>query len=336
MNRSLELTALEQVPVFQGSRPEDAIHETVRLAVAVEELGYRRFWVAEHHGDASRGCASPSVLAAAIAVQTRSIRVGSGCVILPYTHPLRTAEEHLLLAALAPGRIDLGIGRGSSGVHVEEALGVAEDVGFPGSHARRVAELMRYLAAEYAPNPSTVLAIPAITQPPEVWIMAAGRGGALLAAALGLSLSLAYFLSGDAAEDAAKIYREAFIPSDTLTSPRLNVAARVACAATREEAETAAACIWIPSAIAAGLGDCGESGPYHPSLDIASRHRPTDAELAFRTANPHLVIYGTPDEVAEQLQDLGQRFGTDDVTITTSTPHLGDRIHMHSLIIDAL
>lgn len=106
------LSVLEQVAVFDGSHAAAAATETVALALAVERLGYQRFWVAEHHQDPSRGCAAPEVLATYIAARTSTIRLGPGCVLLPQTSPQRVHEQYSLLAALAPGRVDVGLGRG--------------------------------------------------------------------------------------------------------------------------------------------------------------------------------------------------------------------------------
>ncbi len=99
--------------VFNGSTAAAAARESVLLAMELERLGFTRFWVAEHHSDQSRACAAPEVISASIAAHTDLIRVGAGCVLLPYSSPLRTAEQYRLLEALAPGRADIGVGRGS-------------------------------------------------------------------------------------------------------------------------------------------------------------------------------------------------------------------------------
>ncbi|MDE8668421.1 MsnO8 family LLM class oxidoreductase [Pseudarthrobacter sp. H3Y2-7] len=334
----LSLNVLDQIPVFQGSSPQAAVRESVQLAAAAEDLHFKGFWIAEHHGDSSRACASPAVLLAAVASHTNTMRIGAGCILLPYASPLRVAEDFRMLLALAPARIDLGVGNGMGATAAaREALQGASN-SEPVTYAKQIQELTKLLAVK--PQIMDPLAVPVVGEEPEIWVMASGMRSALVAAALGLPLSLAHFISGESAWMAAAAYREAFVASKVCSAPRISLAVRVTCADTREEAEVLGNCFWVPASEGlhptAFLRSTPRFATGYPSKEDVRGHVVTADELHFRTINKHLNIVGDVEEVGNHLEMLARRYQTDEVTVTTTCPDLRARIRMYQLLSEHL
>ncbi len=212
---SFTLSILDQSTVVSGRTPGEAIRETMALARHADALGYRRFWMSEHHNSAAHAGTAPEILAAAIAATTQRIRVGTAGVMLPHYSSLKVAEQFRVLEAIAPGRIDLGLGRapGSDG-RTAFALNpnAAEAAGrFPA----QVMEVMGWLGDGLPENHlfRTITAQPVGETRPEVWILGSSDYGAQVAAYFGLPYSFAHFFTdGGGSEQAIAIYREAFRP----------------------------------------------------------------------------------------------------------------------------
>lgn len=330
----LSLNVLDQLPVFRGSSPSATVRESLQLASATEQLRYKSFWIAEHHGDPSRACASPAVLLASVAGHTKTMRIGAGCILLPYSNPLRIAEDFRMLLALAPNRIDLGVGNGmGASPAAREVLQGATNAG-PVVYAKQLQELIKLMAVK--PEDSYPVAVPVVRKTPETWVMASGMRSALVAAALGLPLSLAHFISGESALMAAAAYREAFVASQVCPAPRISLAVRLTCADSREEAEGLGACFWVPAS--AGLRasgsprDNGTLATTYPSKEDVRGHIATADELYFRAANKHLNIVGDIEEVTTELEILGRQYQTDEFTVTTTCPDLASRIRVYQLL----
>ena len=193
----IHLSALDQSPVRSGGTPSDAVQETVRLAQAVERLGYRRYWLAEHHGTDGFAGSAPEILVARVAAATRDIRVGSGGVMLSHYSPLKVAETFRLLELLYPGRIDLGIGRApGSDTRTARALAYGSQVGIEYFPAR-IADLVAFLEDS---TPATeafsgVRATPKAPSIPEVWLLGSSAQSAMYAAQFGIAFSFAHFIT---------------------------------------------------------------------------------------------------------------------------------------------
>ena len=211
---ALPIGILDQSPVLAGARPRDAVLATVALARDAERLGYHRYWLAEHH--AMRGLADPApeILLAYLAAQTTRIRIGTGGVLLPHYAALKVAEQFRMLDALAPGRIDLGIGRAPGGSQrVSLALESAEIQRFP----RQVSDVVGFLDGTLAEEHpfAKLVAMPGGDSSPEVWLLGSSDYSAALAAEMGLPFAFAHFISGDAA-GVTRMYRRHFRPSARL------------------------------------------------------------------------------------------------------------------------
>src|SRR5947209_3664701 len=238
------LSVLDQSPVSEGSTGADALHNTVDLARLTDELGYHRYWVAEHHGGPMLASASPEALIPAIASVTQGIRVGSGGVMLPHYSPLKVAETFTVLAALFPGRIDLGLGR-ASGTDPMTTFALQRDrrQAAPDDFPAQLAEVLALLEDDLPPeHPFARLAplLPGAPAAPEPWLLGSSPQSAVWAAQLGLPYSFAAFINPDGA-DIAALYRERFEGGRRLAEPRTMVAAWVICAETDAEAQRLAA-----------------------------------------------------------------------------------------------
>src|SRR5580658_9103955 len=232
---SLPVSVLDLVGMRTDESAGSAIARSVDLARQVEKLGYRRFWLAEHHSIEGLACSATALLIERVASATETIRVGSGGVMLPNHAPLVVAEQFGTLEALHPGRIDLGLGRAPGTDHATaRALRRARDLSvdtFPDD----VVELISYLLPS---DGSTMhpFANPGRGYLPEVWLLGSSTFSAQLAGILGLSFSFAYHFAPQQLDAALATYRESFQPSIVLGEPHVMVAASVICAPSAEEA----------------------------------------------------------------------------------------------------
>src|ERR1700761_7163304 len=235
----MQWSVLDQSPTSVGSPQDQAIRESVALAQLCDALGYARYWVSEHHNSGSIVGTAPEVLMAAVAATTTRIRIGSAGVMLPHYSALKVAEQFRVLDALAPGRIDLGVGRapGSDGL-TAHALNphsnAAED--FP----RQVQELEYWVSGKTLPEGHpyrSIQALPRGETVPDIWILGSSAYGAQLAAHLGLPYAFAYFFSdGVGVEEALALYRRNYRPTDTHPKPQATICVWALAADTDEEA----------------------------------------------------------------------------------------------------
>ncbi|MGC0948975.1 MsnO8 family LLM class oxidoreductase [Pantoea agglomerans] len=193
------LSLLDKAPVLQGESPTAALQRTLQMAQRAEEWGYHRFWLAEHHNTAQLASPSPEVLIAWIIAQTRHIRVGSGGVMLQHYSPYKVAENFNLLASLAPGRIDLGVGKAPGGLPLStHALQQGVDAAKKGSFAEQLQLLDSWLKPGQAdPDDEDLAATPLPSRPANRFLLGASEESARLAASLGWQFVFAAHLNGD-------------------------------------------------------------------------------------------------------------------------------------------
>jgi luciferase family oxidoreductase group 1 len=239
----LVLSVLDQSPVSEGSTGGDALRNTLDLARLVDELGYHRYWVAEHHNGPMLAGPSPEVLIGPIAMATARLRVGSGGVMLPHYSPLKVAESFSVLAGLFGDRIDLGIGR-APGTDPMTRCALQRDrrQAAPDDFPDQLAELLALLEDRMPPDhPFARLSkLPGLPHAPEPWLLGSSPQSALWAAELGLPYAFADFINPQGAP-IAQTYRERFVDSQRLAAPRIAVGVWAICADTDEEAQRLAA-----------------------------------------------------------------------------------------------
>lgn len=321
----IPLSILDLATVATGSTPAQALRETTLMAIEAERLGYRRFWVAEHHAIAAVASSAPAVLIAHLANVTSTIRIGSGGVMLPNHAPLVIAEQFATLEALHPHRIDLGLGRAPGTDHLTaRALRRSADLraeSFPDD----VVELIRYLLPSEGPaHPAPV---PGSGYLPEVWLLGSSTFSAQLAGMLGLPFSFAYHFAPALLDQALEAYRTHFKASMLLSEPQAMVAVSVLCTANEEEAR------WLSGSTALSIvqRSTGRMGKL-PSPEEAAAHvfTPGERSLVDKTMATHLV--GDPKTVCEGLTALIQRTGADELMLSTRTHTYDTRALSFALI----
>ncbi|MGW4498385.1 LLM class flavin-dependent oxidoreductase [Micromonospora sp. NPDC004336] len=322
---NVPLSVLDLAPVAAGATAGEALRHTTELARRTEELGYHRFWVAEHHNMPGIASSAPAVLLAHLAAHTSTIRLGSGGVMLPNHAPLVVAEQFGTLDALHPGRIDLGIGR-APGTDQVTALALRRTMeglsaeGFP----RELADLMNYFTGE---RPGPITATPGRGQQPAVWLLGSSGFSAQLAGMLGLPFSFAHHFSSQHTLPALALYRQSFRPSRWLAEPYAMVAVNAVCADTDERAE------WLagPSALSLLRLRSGRPGPL-ASPDEAAAYPYTEIEREFVRQRRDGQAMGSPETVRQQLGDLLARTGADELMLATLVYDVADRVRSFELI----
>jgi len=327
MDRPLRLGVLDQSPVVdgaaQGERPVD-------LAIHSEQLGYGRYWVAEHHGHAMIAGASPEVLIAAIAARTERIRVGSGGVMLPHYSPLKVAENFAALCGLYPGRIDLGLGR-APGSDRQTMLALQRDrrQPSPDDFPEQLAELLAYLEDDFPPGHplARLAALPGGPQRPDVWLLGSSPQSGIWAAQLGLPYAFADFFSSSGAPIARR-YREEFEPSSRRAEPYVAIAVAAICADTDAEAQRLASSRRMTSALR-HAGRIVPLPPVEKALEFLERHGDTLPAEADNRA-----IVGSPEVVRASLEEVADVYGADEVLVVTMTHEHAARRRSYELVSD--
>ncbi|PRA80332.1 LLM class flavin-dependent oxidoreductase [Microbacterium sp. MYb66] len=313
------LSVLDLVPVRTGQTSAEAVASSLSLAETADRLGYRRYWFAEHHNMPAVASTTPPVLIAAAATRTNRLRLGSGGVMLPNHAPLIVAEQFAALEAIAPGRIDLGLGRapGSDPVITQllRGSGTTSDVEQFPRHVQDIAALLSGDGATVrftSGGEYTVRATPAATGSPEVWLLGSSDYSAQLAASQGLPYVFANHFSGQGLERALDLYRTGYRPSEEHPEPRTFLTVNAVAAPTQEEAEARAL----------------------PQLRMMARLRLNQPLLALETveeaasaatdaATDEVVqaararwFVGTGESVAAEIRAFAERHGVDEVMLS--------------------
>ncbi|MEM8922725.1 MAG: LLM class flavin-dependent oxidoreductase [Actinomycetota bacterium] len=323
------LSVLDLAMVPQGASSGDALAATTALARRAEELGYTRFWVAEHHNMATVASTSPPVLMAHLAASTSTINVGSGGVMLPNHAPLAVAEQFALLEALHPGRIDLGIGRApvtdrATAVALRRTTDHREEEQFP----RNVIDVMGLLGDRRTDDGlwDRFRATPDARTWPNVILLGSSAFSAQLAGVLGLPFAFAHHFDMGGTTQAVSVYREYFEPSAVLDAPKVIVTASVVAAPTAAEAEHLAG----PFRLSRHGLRTGRPMPMLPP-DEAAAH----PDFATATSTATRSIVGSATEAAAGLAHLAAQTEADELMINTATHGLDDRLRSLELVADA-
>jgi len=315
MPAPIRLSVLDQSPIAEGSSGSHALRNTIDLARLCDELGYMRYWVAEHHGGPMLAGPSPEALIGPIAAATSRIRVGSGGVMLPHYSPFKVAETFSLLSGLFPGRIDLALGR-AAGTDPMTTFALQRDrrQAAPDDFPQQLAELLAYLKDELPPDhPFTRLAktLPGRPELPEPWLLGSSQQSAIWAAELGLPYAFADFINAGGAEIAA-LYRERFAEHEHADArPVTAVAVWVICAGSDEEAQRLAASGRMTFTLLR-RGELIAVPPPEKALEWLAGE-----EQAPRTPGPvggkRRAVVGTPGAVRAELEDVAVKYGADEV-----------------------
>jgi luciferase family oxidoreductase group 1 len=303
-------SVLDRSRTREGHEGPEALRDTVRMAQEVERLGYHRIWVSEHHGVPGVAGSAPTVLAAAVAAATRTIRVGTGGVMLPNHQPLVVAEQFGVLESLFPGRVDMGLGRSVGFTDgVRKALGRDKDDA--GDFAGQLEELLGWFRGTSATG---VHARPAegLIVPP--FVLAMGEG-ATIAARAGLPMVIGDLRNREKMLRGIDHYRETFRPSAWASEPYVVISGTIAVAGTPQEARR----LLLPEAWSMAHSRTHGTFPPLPPAERVEALRMSDKERGFYESGLRGHIVGTEDEVADELETVLKDSGADEVLVTTST-----------------
>ena len=328
----MKLSILDQSPVIRGHTPAQAVNETIKLAQAADELGYSRYWLAEHHALQALGDPCPEILVTRVAAATSRIRVGTGGILLPYYSPFKVAEQFRMLEALFPQRIDLGIGRAPGG---DQTTAMAMGGGrYPS--AENFPEQVQYLVAYLddampAGHPfAKVKAQPMGDTSPEVWLLGSSDYSGALASELGLRFAFAHFISAEGGDQVMRDYKRKFQPSAREADAHALLAVFVICAETDEEAERRAKSINLRRLNM----DYGINSPV-PDVAEAEARELNEAERQRVAYHRRRVVYGSPDTVKAGLIALAERFDADELMVITITGDYRTRLESYRLLAEA-
>jgi len=317
-------SVLDLAPIVEGATPAEALGNSLDLARHVEGLGYRRFWLAEHHNAVGIASAATAVVIAHVAAGTSTIRVGAGGIMLPNHAPIVIAEQFGTLASLHPGRIDLGLGR-APGTDRLTVLALRRDPSAADTFPQEVIELRRYLAD---PLPGqAVRAIPGAGTKVPLWILGSSLYGAQLAAVLGLPYAFASHFAPDALLPALEIYRETFEPSEQLREPYAMVGANVVVADTDEEA------LHLFTSAQQSFTNIfrGRRGQLPPPIDdIEAYWTPLEKEQTSAMLSRSFV--GSPESVHRALEAFVAETSADEIIVASAIHDHAKRLRSYDLL----
>ncbi|PJE94098.1 alkanal monooxygenase [Streptomyces carminius] len=341
------LSVLDLAAVGAGQTTSDALRTSVEIARLAERRGYHRLWVAEHHSMPGVASSSPAVILAHLAAHTTTLRLGSGGVMLPNHAPLVIAEQFGTLEALAPGRIDLGLGRapGTDGATAAALRRTDDPHRLADEFPRLLAELVRFLDDDF-PDGHPYARIHAVPGPvqgsvpggvrpvnrPPVWLLGSSGFSARLAGSLGLPFAFAHHFSAAGTLPALELYRTSFRPSAVLAEPYALISVGALAADTEEEAHRqvmtgALAMLRLRTGRPGLVPDPEEAAEYERSMGGAERDF-----VAGWLSN---LVYGTAERVRAGLDELVRRTGADELMIASHVHGPAARVRGHELIADA-
>lgn len=329
----LKLSILDQSPVSEGTGAEEALAQTVQLARHAEELGYKRFWVSEHHDASSLAGSSPEVLMAYLAAKTKNIRIGSGGVMLPHYSPYKVAENFRVLEGLAPGRIDAGIGRAPGGMPIASLALNRGEYRQVDNFPKQIDELLAYLAGNEENGPySGLKATPLVQTMPDVWLLGSSPSSALLAAQKGLPYTFAQFINGENGPASLAAYLHSFQPSPWLSRPKSMMAVFTICVETDEKAE------WLASSLDLSLlmTAQGMKSNGTPSPEKAAVYPYSEYERKFIRENRKRMVIGSPERVREQYEQLSEQYQTENIMAVSIMYNFEEKLKSLELLAKAV
>jgi luciferase family oxidoreductase group 1 len=327
------LSILDLSPVPAGGSAAQSLRDSIDLARCADTLGYRRYWLAEHHNLANIASSAPDIMIGQIAAATQNMRVGSGGVMLPNHAPLTVAERFKVLEALFPGRIDLGLGRAPGTDHVTSvALRRRQDIRDEDDFLDRFQELLLLENNGYPKDHpfSNVHAMPNDVALPPIFLLGSSDYSAQLAAQIGAGFSFAHHFAGHDAADAMRLYRSKFQPSQHLQKPLAILATAAVVAETADEAERLASTIDLNFV----RRSKGVYAPLEsPEAALAYDYSPIDRERIAR--NRERLAVGDPAMVKARLDALAAETQADEIMITTMIYDHEARKRSYALLAEA-
>jgi luciferase family oxidoreductase group 1 len=328
----LQLSVLDQSPVPVGSTPAEALQNSIALARRVDELGYTRFWMSEHHAMDTLACTAPEIMLARIGAETKRIRIGSGGIMLPHYTSLKVAEVFRMLHALYPGRVDLGIGRAPGGGPVEAmALRRNRKVQLVDDFPEQVSELLAFLEEDFPESHpfAKIRVSPEMPGGPDVWMLGSSMWSSAAAVEFGLPYSFAHFFSPVATRAAIEAYMRSFRGGVRREKPEATVAVGVICAETKEEAEFLASSVKLLQR-RIRLGDRRPVA----SPEDALRELRLLGEIPMEEGEWSQYFVGTPRLVRERLEQMTGELGIGELVVNTIVWEHSKRVRSYELLAE--
>jgi luciferase family oxidoreductase group 1 len=323
----IPLSVLDLSPIVEGGTPGQSLRNSADLAIHAERLGYKRFWMAEHHSMPGIASAATSVALAFVGAQTSTIRIGAGGIMLPNHAPLVIAEQFGTLEALYPGRIDLGLGRApgtdQAAAHAMRRNHASDENQFP----QDVLELRGYFKGENG----RVRAIPGEGAQMPIWILGSSLFGAQLAAMLGLPYAFASHFAPQMMMDAIRVYRERFEPSDQLDRPYVKLGFNVFAAESDEHAQLLATSVQ-QAFVALRTGQASQLPA--PRAGYADTLPPQGRALLDSLLSCSAI--GSPATVRRQIEAFVDRTGADELMVTSQIHDHSARLRSYELLRDCV
>lgn len=327
------LSVLDLVPIMSGSNSAEALRNSIDLAKRADQLGYTRYWFAEHHNMSSIASSVPEVMIGQVARETSQMRVGSGGVMLPNHPPLKIAETFRMLEALYPGRIDLGIGRApGTDPLTAYALRRNKDALNSQDFPEHMSELLAFATNDFPEEHPfrAVVAMPNDVGFPDIWMLGSSANGAQVAASLGVGFAFAHHINPQNAVSAFQAYRSNFVPSQHMSEPYGLIATAVICAETDEEAER------LASSVALAIVRLRSNQPIlFPSPEEALAYPYTPEERAAAKAYRRSTqIVGSPATVRRELDRLVEQTGANEVMVVSLIHSHAARVRSYELLAE--
>lgn len=326
----MKLSILDQAPISSNQTARDALVESMKLAQVGEALGYERYWIAEHHDLQGLACSAPEVMLSYIGANTKTIRIGSGAVLLPHYKPYKVAEVYNMLATLFPGRIDIGIGRAPGG-SAESTNALSENFlhqvwNMPNS----VKELLHFIYQDF-PEDHPFVNLKASPLPdiaPVSWLLGTSKKSAILAAENGMAYAFGKFMSDIDGKEIIQQYLDAFTPRYEGQQPQVILTISAFCAESYEKAEEIA----LSSIVWALQRGKGEGGTGVPSIFKAKEYHLSQKEKEQVEKMKQKMVIGNPQLVKRKLMELQETYHADEIMIVTITHSPKDRVQSYQLI----
>ncbi|TDL81013.1 LLM class flavin-dependent oxidoreductase [Peribacillus frigoritolerans] len=329
----MKLSILDQAPIAQSASPQAALQESLKLAQLAENTGYTRYWIAEHHDMPGLACSAPEVMLGYIGAGTRTIRIGAGAILLPHYKPYKVAETFNLLAALFPGRIDLGIGRAPGG-SAEATMALSDNfLENVRTMPQKLKELLCFLHNDFPVENmfSKIKASPIPAESPEVWLLGTSEKSGKLAAQSGIAYAFGQFMSDKDGAEILKGYRDSFQPKYELKQSKSILTVNAVCAETAEKAKEMAS-----SAHLWRMQQLQGVNRGVPTIDEAKAYTYSPEEQKMIEAAEAKMVIGNPSEVKKRLLDIERKYGADELMIVTITHSYEDRLKSYKLIADEM
>ncbi|UDI77208.1 LLM class flavin-dependent oxidoreductase [Staphylococcus taiwanensis] len=321
----MDFSILDYAMIDEGKDAQQALQDTTRLAKLADDLGYKRFWLTEHHDVPAFAGSSPELLMMYLLGQTTRIKLGSGGVMLPHYSPFNVAEHFKMLEALYPGRVDLGIGNNPGTAIVKRAMD--EDKRDYLDYAQSIEDIRHYLSSPIEEQRvGKVIAQPQLTRHPEMWLLSTSQRSAKLAASQGMGYTLGTFLLPsqdkiDAAKTSVAVYREHFQRTGLNMAPKVMLTTFAIVTDTEEEAHQLldALDVWL-----LGKRQFAEFDRF-PSGETAQAYALTDRDKRVIEQHRARILAGTIDQVKPRLDAMIQAFEADEVLVVPLLPGIDQR-----------